>query len=81
MHGCIQGARQRGLSFWAHTFADPRGLLEGTGKNMRHVKIRPGTEINREALAVLIQTAYVLVKSRARSETGLNLHRAVKGVP
>jgi hypothetical protein len=35
---------------------------------MRHVKIRPGTEINREALTVLIQAAYLRVKSQARSE-------------
>lgn len=42
---------------------DPHGLLEGTGKSMRHVKIRPGTKINEEALAELIQAAYLRVKS------------------
>jgi hypothetical protein len=56
-----------GFFLGAH-LADPCGLLEGTGKNMRHVKIRPGTEINREALTVLIQAAYLRVKSQARSE-------------
>jgi len=34
---------------------------------MRHMKVRPGTEIDREALAALIQAAYSRVKSQARS--------------
>ena len=55
-----------GFFLGAH-LADPGGLLEGTGKYMRHVKVRPGTEINRQALAVLIQAAYLGVKSRSRS--------------
>jgi hypothetical protein len=46
---------------------DPAGLLEGTGKYMRHVKLRPGTEVDREALAALIQAAYWRVKTVARS--------------
>lgn len=54
-----------GFFLGAH-LADPAGLLEGTGKNMRHVKLRPGTEIDRQALATLIQAAYSLVKSHAR---------------
>ena len=55
-----------GFFLGAH-LADCAGLLEGTGKNMRHVKLRPGTEIDRQALAALIQAAYSLVKSQARS--------------
>ena len=55
-----------GFFLGAH-LADPAELLEGTGKNMRHVKLRPGTEIDREALAALIQAAYSQVKSQARS--------------
>jgi hypothetical protein len=42
---------------------DAAGLLEGTGKNMRHVKLRPGAGIDREALAGLIQAAYARVKA------------------
>src|SRR5512132_3905738 len=30
--------------------SDPSGLLEGTGKIMRHVKLTPGCEINATAL-------------------------------
>lgn len=55
-----------GFFLGAH-LADPAGLLEGTGKNMRHVKLRPGAEIDHEALAGLIQAAYTRVKSEADS--------------
>jgi hypothetical protein len=34
---------------------------------MRHVKLRPGAEVDREALASLIEAAYALVKSHART--------------
>ena len=37
---------------------DPSGLLEGTGKSGRHVKLRPGSEINPVALNALIDAAY-----------------------
>lgn len=53
-----------GFFLGAH-LPDPVGLLEGTGKNMRHVKLRPGTQIDRGALAALIQAAYSRVKFHA----------------
>ena len=37
--------------------ADPEGLLEGTGKFMRHVKLSPGAEVDATALMKLIETA------------------------
>jgi hypothetical protein len=37
---------------------DPDGLLEGTGRFMRHVKLRPGADVNAEALTRLIREAY-----------------------
>jgi hypothetical protein len=43
---------------------DPTGLLHGTGRRMRHVKLLPGVEFNSEALSVLIQAAYADLKSR-----------------
>jgi hypothetical protein len=55
-----------GFFLGAH-LADSAGLLEGTGKNMRHVKLRPGAEIDREALTALIQAAYSRVKFQTRS--------------
>ena len=51
-----------GFFLGAH-LADLAGLLEGTGKNMRHVKLRPGARIDPQALSALIRGAYALVKS------------------
>ena len=50
--------------FRGTALVDPEGLLEGTGKAMRHVKLRPGQEIDAEALTALIETAYADVKAR-----------------
>jgi hypothetical protein len=44
--------------------ADPSGLLEGAGKSMRHVKIRPGRSVNEAALLALIKAAYADMKER-----------------
>src|SRR5688572_33497920 len=43
---------------------DPDGLLEGTGKFMRHVKLRPGDDVDTAALMNLIETAYTDIKER-----------------
>src|SRR5262252_5861831 len=43
---------------------DPAGLLEGSGKRMRHVKLRPGTAIDTSALANLIRASYLDMKAR-----------------
>jgi hypothetical protein len=48
--------------------ADPRGLLEGTGKLMRHVKLGPGREVDAGALRKLIETAYADMKARVEAE-------------
>src|SRR5688572_22374296 len=45
--------------------ADPNGLLEGTGKFMRHVKLRPGRDVDATALLKLIETAYADMKGRS----------------
>jgi hypothetical protein len=44
--------------------SDPGGLLIGTGKRMRHVKVRPGEKLDSAALRALIVAAYLDVKSR-----------------
>ncbi|HEX2225098.1 MAG TPA: DUF1801 domain-containing protein [Thermoanaerobaculia bacterium] len=44
--------------------ADPAGLLEGTGKLMRHVKLGPGRDVDAQALRELIETAYGDMKGR-----------------
>lgn len=45
---------------------DPHGLLEGSGKFMRHLKLRPGVGIDAAALTDLIKTAYVDMKQRLK---------------
>jgi hypothetical protein len=37
---------------------DPAQLLQGTGRYMRHVKIKPGSDVDRSALKALIAAAY-----------------------
>jgi len=44
--------------------ADPEGLLEGTGRFMRHVKLGPGRDVDAAALKQLIETAYADMKGR-----------------
>ena len=46
---------------------DPAGLLQGSGKFMRHVKLRPGVSTNTAALTKLIETAYSDIKSRVEN--------------
>jgi hypothetical protein len=56
--------------------ADPDGLLEGTGKFMRHVKLRPDRDVNAAALTKLIDAAYTDMKKRVQAESLLKLsHR------
>lgn len=44
--------------FQGAALPDPAGLLEGSGKRMRHVKLRPGADIDEAALGALIRAAY-----------------------
>jgi hypothetical protein len=48
--------------------ADPEGLLEGTGKFMRHVKLRPERDVDAAPLMKLIETAYTDMKARLTAE-------------
>jgi hypothetical protein len=48
---------------------DPEGLLEGTGRFMRHVKLRPADEVDASALRALIRSAYVDIKRRLEADT------------
>jgi hypothetical protein len=44
--------------------ADPEGLLEGAGKFMRHVKLRPERDVDAATLMKLIESAYTDMKAR-----------------
>ena len=50
--------------FRGATLDDPAGLLEGTGKRMRHVKLRPGLEPDPAALEALIVAAHADLRAR-----------------
>lgn len=56
--------------FQGATLADPAGLLEGAGKRMRHVKLRPGDPPDPAALTALIAAAYRDIRSRLASNLG-----------
>jgi hypothetical protein len=53
--------------FHGAALPDPAGLLEGSGKSMRHVKLRPGVAIDTPALAALIGAAHRDIVSRLKS--------------
>jgi hypothetical protein len=48
--------------------ADPEGLLQGTGKFMRHVKLGPERAVDARALVKLIEAAYADMKGRLKAE-------------
>ena len=50
--------------FQGASLPDPARLLQGDGKFMRHVKLRPGTATHATALSSLIETAYSDIKVR-----------------
>jgi hypothetical protein len=59
--------------FFGAELDDPAGLLEGSGKRMRHVKCRPGALPDAAALQLLIEAAYADIKSRLELESGLGI--------
>jgi hypothetical protein len=56
-----------GFFYGAH-LEDPAGLLQGTGKAMRHVKLKREHEHDSVALGHLIDAAYLDVRIRLRAE-------------
>ena len=53
--------------FHGASLPDPALLLQGAGKFMRHVKLRPGTPADAAALSRLIETAYSDIKARVEN--------------
>ncbi len=50
--------------FQGASLPDPDRLLQGTGKFMRHVKLRPGTATGEAAVRRLIEAAWWDIKAR-----------------
>lgn len=55
-----------GFFFGADLKATP-GLLQGSGKRMRHVKLKPASDLDASGLTALIDSAYRDVKVRLSS--------------
>ena len=53
--------------FHGASLPDPAHLLEGTGKYMRHVKLRPNQPYNTLALDALVFAAYKDIRARLES--------------
>src|SRR5947207_11469319 len=53
--------------FYGAALDDPAGLLQGTGKRMRHVKLHWAQQVNAAALSELIAAAYRDILVRLRS--------------
>lgn len=53
--------------FQGAALKDPARLLQGAGKYMRHVKLRPGITVSDSALSKMIEAAYWEMKSRLES--------------
>jgi hypothetical protein len=54
--------------FHGAELADPAGLLGGTGKYMRHVKLRPDRDVDAMALTRLVESAYADMKRRLQGK-------------
>jgi hypothetical protein len=50
--------------FHGADLSDPHRLLEGTGKRMRHLKLRPSHPTDEAAVAALIDAAYADIRAR-----------------
>jgi hypothetical protein len=53
--------------FQGAALLDPAHLLQGEGKFMRHVKLKPGTATDAAALSKLIDSAYSDMKARVEN--------------
>ena len=55
--------------FHGAELSDPHGLLQGSGRFMRHVKLGPGHDVDEVALRELIGQAYADMKRRLERES------------
>jgi hypothetical protein len=53
--------------FHGAALPDPAHLLQGNGRFMRHVKLRPGKPVNAAVLNRLIEEAYADIKNRVEN--------------
>ena len=65
--------------FRGNALPDPAGLLQGTGKWMRHVKLRSESPIDEAAVRALIEAAYRDIRERLAQKSPIQLN-ATSGV-
>jgi hypothetical protein len=53
--------------FHGAALRDPAGLLEGSGRYMRHVKVKPDSPLDGPSLEALIAAAYLDIEVRLKS--------------
>ena len=59
-HFCYIGAHREHVNlgfYYGAELSDPEGLLEGTGKKLRHIKVRKVEEVAQPALRHLVQSS------------------------
>lgn len=61
--------------FQGADLADPAGMLEGGGRRMRHVKLRPGQSLDAAALARLIEAAHATIRASLAAEGEMTMKK------
>jgi hypothetical protein len=65
-HFCYIGAHSEHVNlgfYYGADLPDPEGLLEGTGKKLRHIKVRDVDQVAKPALREMIESSLVERKS------------------
>lgn len=61
------------------SLTDPRGLLEGSGRYVRHIKVRSASEIDRAAFGALLKQAVSRRRPMSRRRTAVRKKTAPGG--
>jgi len=64
--------------FYGAALEDPAGLLQGSGKRMRHVKVKPGVDLDDGSLDALIRAAYADIKRRLAMDQSVGKTASVR---
>lgn len=71
-----------GLGFaYGSDLPDPKGKLEGSGKRMRHVKLRTAADAEDPAIAALLRAQVALLRAERAAPTGKARKKARKKAP
>ncbi len=71
-HFCYIGVFKKHVNlgfYYGEELPDPRGLLEGTGKNFRHIKVKNSEEVDQPALREILIASLEERKKALEMET------------